>query len=108
MSMGQMPGQPQQQIPSPRTRAEADSWGVAMAQAMRGFANELEAASTGDPSADPLLMSQFRRIMLQLQEVAARGRAATTASQQPQMERQSGVPEPVGSRVDSVTRRPLG
>lgn len=109
MSVGQMPGQAPQGMPTPRTRAEADSWAVTMAQAMRGFANELEAAATGDPSADPLLMAQFRKIMLQLQDVAARGRAATAASQQPQeMERQSGVPEPVGARMDSVTRRPLG
>jgi hypothetical protein len=95
-------------MPGPRTKAEADSWGLSMAHAMRGFANELEAMSTGDPSADPLLMSQFRRIMVQLHEIAARGKAATSASQQPQMERQSGVPEPVGARTDSVTRRPLG
>jgi len=96
MSMNQPPmpgGPPQGQagIPPPKTPKERDTVLLALAQAGQGFFRELEAVATGQ-GGDPVLLSKFQKIMVQIQDVLARSTAAGAAGRQTQnIEPQTGI-----------------
>lgn len=72
-------------IKGPQTQAERDTGTVVLGQSLIGLGTALI-------NGDPAMAARFKRILMQVQDVLASGRAEAAAGQQERTGRQDGVP----------------
>jgi len=90
------------QLPTPQTQPEKDSLRIALGQSFEAFGRELQKQVP-----DPVAMDQNQQIIAQIQKILEQARLeAEGPSQSTDLTPQSGVPQQVPGRVDSLTRQP--